>query len=351
MKPQFRPERFGGIVSMHRPRGLAYVDRDYARSLGFPESPLWDEADAGLNAGPLSAPTEVHLVISRRCSAGCTGCYVDATPDGPALSEAEAKAALDRLAEMGVFHVALGGGEAVDLPYLLDVARHARVRGIVPNLTTSGLPVDEAFAREAAEVFGQVNVSVDGLGEDYRRSRGYDGFARAEAALRLLRSFTPHVGINCVVSRDNADRLAPLVAFAKRLKLSEVELLRFKPAGRGGDVFGDRDLTPEQGRKLYRRALWYALRYRMRIKLDCSFAPMVYAHNPPKALVDFFGVMGCVGGDVLASIMPDGQWIGCSFGGPSEGRYDRRQASGRRALAPSATTQSARPSRAPPATT
>jgi radical SAM protein with 4Fe4S-binding SPASM domain len=322
LQPQYRPERFGGIVSMHRPRGLAYVDRDYARSLGFPESPLWEEEDAGLNAGPLSAPTEVHLVISRRCSAGCTGCYVDATPDGPALTEAEAKAALDRLAEMGVFHVALGGGEAVDLPYLLDVARHARKRGIVPNLTTSGLPVDEAFAREAAAVFGQVNVSVDGLGEDYRRSRGYDGFARAEDALRLLRSFTPHVGINCVVSRDNADRLAPLVAFAKRLRLSEVEFLRFKPAGRGSDVFGDRDLTPEQGRKLYRRALWYALRYRMRIKLDCSFAPMVYAHNPPKALVDFFGVMGCVGGDVLASIMPDGQWIGCSFGGPSEGRYD-----------------------------
>ncbi len=318
--PKFRYERFGGIVSLHRPRGLAYVDRDYARSLGFGESPLWQEQEpAGLGEAPLSAPTEVHLVISRRCSAGCTGCYVDATPDGPALTEAQAKAALDRLADMGVFHVALGGGEAVDLPYLLPVARHARARGLVPNLTTSGLPVDEAFAREAAEVFGQVNVSLDGLGDDYRKTRGYDGFARAEAALRLLRRHTKHVGINCVVSRDNADRLAPIVAFAKRLKLSEVELLRFKPAGRGAGVFEDRDLTPRQARRLYPRALWYALRYRMRIKLDCSFAPMVYAHDPPKKLVDFFGVMGCVGGDVLASVMPDGQWIGCSFGGPPEG--------------------------------
>jgi radical SAM protein with 4Fe4S-binding SPASM domain len=317
-EPRFRYERFGGIIALHRPRGLAYVDRDYARSLGLGEDPLWQE-EAALGDGPLSAPTEVHLVISRRCSAGCTGCYVDATPDGPALSEAQAKAAIDRLADMGVFHVALGGGEAVDLPYLLPVARHARARGLVPNLTTSGLPVDEAFAREAADVFGQVNVSLDGLGDDYRAARGYDGFERAEAALRLLRAHTRHVGINCVVSRDNADRLAPIVAFAKRLRLSEVEFLRFKPAGRGGGVFADRDLTPRQARKLYPRALWYALRYRMRIKLDCSFSPMVYAHDPPKRLVDFFGVMGCVGGDVLASVMPNGQWMGCSFGGPDEG--------------------------------
>ncbi len=319
--PTFRYERFGGIVSLHRPRGLAYVDRDYARSIGFPDSPLW-QGEAALGDGPLAAPTEVHLVVSRRCSAGCTGCYVDATPDGPALDEAEAKATIDRLAEMGVFHVALGGGEAVDLPYLIEVARHARRRGLVPNLTTSGLSVDEPFAREAAQVFGQINVSVDGLGDDYRRARGYDGFDRAQRALRLLRSHGRHVGINCVVSRDNADRLAPIVAWAKRLRLSEVEFLRFKPAGRGAGVFEDRDLTPEQGRKLYRRVLFYALRYRMRIKLDCSFAPMIFAHRPSRRVAAFLGVMGCVGGDVLASIMPDGQWIGCSFGGPPEGRFD-----------------------------
>ena len=343
-KPRFRYERFGGIVSLHRPRGLAYVDRDYARSLGFGGSPLWEDEGAAegpqpveeedrpagrraeaegpqpvIGERPLSAPTEVHLVVSKRCSAGCTGCYVDAVPDGPALTLAEAKAALDKLAAMGVFHVALGGGEAVDLPYLLEIARHARRRGIVPNLTTSGLSVDEAFAREAAPVFGQINVSVDGLREDYERSRGFDGFDHAVRALSKLRAQTPHVGINCVVSRDNADRLGPLVALARRLRLSEVEFLRFKPAGRGADRFEDRDLTPRQAMRLYPRALWYTVRHRMRIKLDCSFAPMIFAHNPPRALVDFFGVQGCVGGDVLASVMPDGQWVGCSFGGPQEG--------------------------------
>src|SRR5205823_3743482 len=66
-----RFERFGGIVEMERPRALLHVDREMMRELGYGESPLWD-----LPEGPLSAPTEVHVVLSRRCAAGCRGCYV-----------------------------------------------------------------------------------------------------------------------------------------------------------------------------------------------------------------------------------------------------------------------------------
>jgi radical SAM protein with 4Fe4S-binding SPASM domain len=56
----------------------------------------------------------------------------------------------------------------------------------------------------------------------------------------------------------------------------------------------------------------------VRLKLDCSFAPMVFWHRPSVALARFFGVVGCQGGNVLASVMPDGSLTGCSFGGPTE---------------------------------
>src|SRR5690349_4304751 len=108
------PERFGGIVETERPRALLHVDREMMRELGYPESPLWQLA----GEGPLSAPREVHVVLSRRCAAGCRGCYVDATPSGAALPLEEACRILDELAEMRVFHVALGGGEALELDYL-----------------------------------------------------------------------------------------------------------------------------------------------------------------------------------------------------------------------------------------
>ncbi len=308
-----RAEWFGGIVSLTRPRALVSINRSMMRLLGISDSPRW----RGPARAALSAPTEVHLVVSKRCGAGCKSCYVDATPDGPALSVEQAKRALERLAEHGVFHVALGGGEALDLDYLFEVAEHARTLGILPNLTTAGLSMTPALA-ERCKVFGQINVSVDGVGQAYQQARGFNGYARAERALRLLRAVKKEVGINCVVSRSSYPALGEVVALAKRLRLNEVELLRFKPSGRGAGTWREEDLTPKQARGIFPKAQWLTVRHRMRIKLDCSFAPMVFWHRPPLALARFFGVVGCEGGNLLASVMPDGALTGCSFGGPTE---------------------------------
>ncbi len=310
---KLRPEWFGALVELEWPRALVSVNRALARRLGVQETPRWSGADPG----HLSAPTEVHVVLSKRCSAGCSGCYVDATPKGPALSLEEAKAVLDRLARLGVFHVALGGGEAMDLDYLFEVASHARSVGLVPNLTTSGLGLTRAQA-ERCRIFGQINVSVDGVGEAYRRARGFDGFRAASQALELLRAVKQEVGINCVVSRSSFDGLDAVARLAKRLRLNEVELLRFKPSGRGRARFEDEDLTEAQAKAIFPLAKRLMLLHRVRVKLDCSFAPMVFWHRPSLAVARFFGVVGCEGGNLLASVMPDGALVGCSFGGPKE---------------------------------
>lgn len=308
-----RPEWNGALVALERPLALVSVNRAWARRLGVEDSPRWE----GEDPGHLSAPTEVHLVVSRRCSAGCRSCYVDATPQGAALSLEQARAAIDRLAALGVFHVALGGGEAMELPYLFEIARYAREKGLVPNLTTAGLTLTEDEAR-ACTVFGQINVSVDGVGADYQRARGFDGFPRAVRALKLLREHCRRVGINFVVSRTSYQAMAEVVQLGKSLGLDEVELLRFKPAGRGVATFADENLTDEQARGFFPLVRKLTFRHRIRLKLDCSFAPMVFWHRPSLPVARFFGVVGCVGGDLLASVMPDGSVTGCSFGGPTE---------------------------------
>jgi radical SAM protein with 4Fe4S-binding SPASM domain len=315
-----RAEHFGGIVQIERPRALLHVDRAMMRRLGEPASPLWEGPDDGPaaqpDARPLSAPTEVHVVLSRRCAAGCTGCYVDATPQGAALPLEQARQILDELAALGVFHVALGGGEALELDYLFAVAEHAQRVGIVPNLTTSGLGLTPALA-ERCKVFGQINVSVDGVGEGYRRARGFDGYRHAERALELLRAVKAEVGINCVVSRSSFPGLREVARLARRLKLNELELLRFKPVGRGLQHL-DEELTLPQAKAIYPLALRLAARFLLRVKLDCSFAPMVFWHRPSRAAAAFFNVQGCVAGDVLAAVMPEGHVTGCSFCGPPE---------------------------------
>ena len=321
---KIRPETFGALVCLDWPRAIVSVNRPMARLLGVDDSPQWHRPARAT----LSAPTEVHLVVSKRCSAGCKSCYVDATPQGAARSLAQAKAALDALAASGVFHVALGGGEALELDYLFEIAAHARTIGILPNLTTAGLTMTAQTARRC-RVFGQINVSVDGVGAAYRDARGFDGFARAERALRLLREVKREVGINCVVSRSSFPHLDAVAALAGRLKLNELELLRFKPAGRGVANFAEEDLTEAQAKEIFPLARRLLLRHWVRVKLDCSFAPMVFWHRPSTRVARYFGVVGCEGGNLLASVMPDGALTGCSFGGPTEASIFDRDATER----------------------
>jgi radical SAM protein with 4Fe4S-binding SPASM domain len=314
----FRYERFGGIAHLERPRALVFVDRDRARSLGHAGSPLWEGSDHLDQV--LSGPLEAHLQLTNRCDAGCQGCYTGATPEG-ARNEwglAEWRRAIDALAEQGVFHLALGGGESALLPWLGEIAGYARERGLVPNLTTSGLYDDEVLARLCgwAPTFGQINVSIDGVGDDYAKVRGFDGFARADRAVVALRKVTRHVGINCVVTRESFDALDRVFAYARSRRLREVELLRFKPSGRGSKVYESLRCTDEQHRALVPRVLKLARKFRLRVRLDCSYTPMITHHRIDKRLMRWMAIYGCAGGDLLVGAKASGALTACSFAPP-----------------------------------
>src|SRR5262249_36466611 len=166
-------------------------------SLGYDGAGRWTRAadDGALGARPLAAPLEAHLQLTNRCAAGCKGCYTGATPTGAAgeWGAAEWKRAIDALADAGVFHLALGGGARAALLWLGGVAGPARGRGLIPNLTTGGLGGIDDLVR-IAPLFGQINVSIDGIGAAYAAVRGFDGFAAADAAVARLRAVKKDIG-------------------------------------------------------------------------------------------------------------------------------------------------------------
>ncbi len=322
-----RFERFGAIVQLTLPRALVFVDRALARRVvrvaGEPAA--WREPESELGDHVLSAPLEAHLQITNRCGAGCQGCYTGASVEG-APNEwglAEWKRAIDHLADAGVFHVALGGGESAALPWLGELAAHTRARGIVPNLTTSGLEGLDALVA-IADRFGQINVSLDGLGATYAAVRGFDGFARADAAIRALRAVKHEVGINVVVTRHNFAELDRIFAYAKQRRLSEVELLRFKPSGRGARAYTELRCTDAQHRAFLPTILAAARAHRVRVKVDCSYTPMLAHHRPDRALLAELAVYGCTGGDFLVGAKADGRLTACSFASPPPTHGDRR---------------------------
>ena len=314
-----RLEAFGAIVQLVTPRALVFVDRAYARrTLGITGTPaIWRDAETGVGERVLAAPLEAHLQLTNRCNAGCTGCYTGASPEGAPheWGLAEWSRALDTLAAAGVFHVALGGGESAILPWLGALADHARALGIVPNLTTSGLDGLDALVA-IADRFGQINVSLDGLAGTYARVRGFDGFARADAAIRRLRAAKTEIGINVVVTRENFAELDGLFAYAATHRLSEIELLRFKPSGRGARAYASLRCTDAQHRAFLPTILAAAKRHAVRVKVDCSYTPMLAHHAPDRDLLASLAVYGCTGGDFLVGAKAGGQLTACSFASP-----------------------------------
>jgi radical SAM protein with 4Fe4S-binding SPASM domain len=315
-KSRFEP--FGGILSIEDPAMLVHVDRDFMRELGCKESPLWKKPDTGV----LSAPCEVHFSVTNRCSSNCKGCYMDSGAADPGeLSFQDFCGAVDLFAAMGVFHMALGGGEAFERDDFLAIARYVRSKGIVPNLTTNGFHITPQIARQC-RVFGQVNVSIDGVGERYREIRGIEGFSRAGDALRLLREAGVQTGINCTVSRLNFDRLDEILSLAHDLGLHDVELLRFKPFGRGTRDYDVMRLTAQQHRAVFGSFTELSKKHDLPIRIDCSFLPMICCHRPDREVMERLSVSGCDAGNALLGVRSDGIFAGCSFLRNDESVFD-----------------------------
>ncbi len=301
-----RAEAFGAWVRLDDPPTLVAVDRALAGRLGVVGGDAWGPSP------PAPRPLEAHVAVTQRCPVACTGCYQDATPDGGAPSLAELEARLDALAADGVFVVALGGGEPLSRGDLPAVARAARERGLVPVMTTSGLGLTEARAKELTE-FAQINVSFDGERDAYRAVRGVDGAEHAIRAMRALAAAGVPFGVNVVLTRRTFDALEATARRARELGAVEVQLLRFKPAGRGvGLVYADARLTQAQVTEVPSLLERLVKTSGLRVRIDCSLVPFLSGRFDAAAL-EAAGVLGCEAGRWLASVDVDGRRGPCSF--------------------------------------
>jgi radical SAM protein with 4Fe4S-binding SPASM domain len=302
-----RAEAFGAWVRLDEPPALVAVDRVLARRLGVDGAAAWGDV------APISMPLEVHLAVTSRCAAGCTGCYLDARPDGDAVPFATLAERIDAIAAGGVFTVAFGGGEPLSHPDLPRLAEHARARGLSPVTTTSGIGLTEARARDLL-AFDQINVSYDGEGEAYRAVRGFDGARVAERAMTLLAAAGVPFGINLVLTRATFGDVEATVARAVALGAREVQLLRYKPAGRARSLaYLETRLAAEQVERVPEVIERLVARGDVRVRIDCAMVPFLAPAVTDPARLEQLGVFGCEAGRHLAAGRVDGMLAACSF--------------------------------------
>lgn len=300
-----RPEPFGAWVRFGDSLLLA-VDEALAAKLGVP-------AGRAISADP--APLEVHIAVTSRCYAPCPGCYLDARPDGTDVPFEDLSARLRAARDAGASTVAFGGGEPLLRDDLPQLAAEARALGLVPVLTTSGAGLTAARAA-TLRAFAQINVSHDGAGAAYEAVRGYDGAPVAERALAALAAARIPAGVNFVVTRASIDAVLATAERAAELGAVEIQLLRYKPAGRAAAPgYDEHRLAPEQV-----DALWPAIgrvvaSRRVRVRIDCAMVPLLSPALVAAGVdrVRSLGVFGCEAAARLGSVTFDGAAAPCSF--------------------------------------
>jgi pyrroloquinoline quinone biosynthesis protein E len=300
-----RPEPFGAWVRFGDGLLLA-VDHALAAKLGVPEG-------RALSAEP--APLEVHIAVTSRCYAPCPGCYLDARPDGADVPFEELAMRIRAAREAGASTVAFGGGEPLlrdDLPRLAALARSL---DLVPVLTTSGAGLTAARAA-ALRDFAQINVSHDGAGAAYEAVRGYDGASVAERALALLGSQNIPAGVNVVVTRATAGALSATAERVADLGAMELQLLRYKPAGRAASpAYAGHRLTADQVAALWPAIGQIVATRRLRVRIDCAMVPLLSPALVAAGVdtVRALGVFGCEAARNLGAREASGAAAPCSF--------------------------------------
>ncbi len=260
-------------------------------------------------------PREAHLQITEACGLPCVSCHMPTTASGRHVPLAALTHRLDQLAGDGILRVALGGGEPLRHPDLAAIAEHARALGLAIGVTTSGVGPHRTLA-----AFDQVNVSIDGLGEDFVRSRGYDGADAALATVTALTSEGPVIGVNIVLDRHNFDSVEATVHAAIAAGATDIQLLRLKPVGRALNDYHARRLTPAQALAVWPLAQRLMARHPgVTVRLDCASIPYIAAHadsattGPLLARMRAFGFRGCFGAAELVSVDVHGARHPCSF--------------------------------------
>src|SRR3984885_10919967 len=127
---------------------------------------------------------------------------------------------------LGVLQLALTGGEAMLRRDLVALCEGARDAGLYSSLITAGT----LFTRERAEALkaaglDHVQISIQSPNaRDNDRIAGNRSFEKKIAAARLVKELDFPLTINCVLHRQNLDRIEEVLALALDLGAQRLEL-------------------------------------------------------------------------------------------------------------------------------
>lgn len=170
-----------------------------------------------------SRPELVDLKITDYCSFGCSFCYQDSSLLGKHAPFENIEFIADELARARVFEVAIGGGDPLEYPGIVDVLRAFHSRGVIPNFTTK-------FPAKVRKLWPEISSLVGGF------AYSAENALQVEMAARVLHTIpSEKVSLHYVMGLGDRAHFEDYMRAANRAGY-RVTLLGYKTTGRGKDL-------------------------------------------------------------------------------------------------------------------
>ena len=251
----------------------------------------------------LSAPETVHLAVTYRCYKSCPDCYARGhiSVAGPELDTAGMCCIIDTIADNGVFQLAIGGGEPFARTDLCDIVCHAVQRGLVVHITTG----QHAMKSKWVDTLRHIKSLHIGI-----QSEELINDAAMSEKLRILNELDVPLGANLILTRFTIQNIEKLTERLLACGFKRLIFLRYKP-------IADHERWNNEnpgGEELRRFNHWLARtkqQYpRLMLRIDCAAAFLMRDLEPQTAI--HAGIRGCVAGERILSVAPDGFVYPCS---------------------------------------
>ena len=251
-----------------------------------------------------------HCVVSitDACNIRCVHCYGASAKRSPnELTTDELKSLLTELADIGVFDVAISGGEALIRSDALELIRFGTRKGLNIGLVTNGWFLTDECVNELVDTgVHRVQVSIDGTDithDKFRRRLGLyqkalDGIDRLiDKNLTTNVCFTP--------TRLNIDDFELVVQECVSRGVYSVNFSQYVPTGRGNDQL---DFTSSEWNRIMESFQAVKLKYQGKIRFTSHLAQL--------ALIDETvcsqpGFVGCQAGISQAAVSATGDIFPC----------------------------------------
>ncbi len=196
-------------------------------------------------------PPIVVWNCTRRCNLKCLHCYArsqDKVYQGE-LTTKESKAFIQDLADFKVPVILFSGGEPTLRKDIIELASWAKKLGIRVVLSTNGTLITDNLTEEIIKVgFGEVGISLDGIGAVNDHFRGQEGaFEAALQGFRQLVALKQRVSLRLTITRHNYREIPAIFDLVERERIDRICFYHLAYAGRGSSMQAE-DISPQETR-------------------------------------------------------------------------------------------------------